>query len=256
MIGEEIAFDPNLGAFEKFYIRLFGVPICGLRIRLRRLLPKFTGTPEKILDAGCGRGIFTYQMAKRYPAAQVLGVDIDADQLAVNRTIAHAAQLDNITFEKVDVARLPFREGFDLVLSVDNLEHIENDNQALAGIAKALKPGGCLILHVPGAERRWFLFSFHTNFDVPGHFRPGYTLDEIRNKVQKTGLTINESHYTYGWIETVANNISYAITRAEAKNRILYALLFPLLNSLAWLGRNSRPKKGAGILIIATKKRT
>ena len=67
------------------------------------------------------------------------------------------------------------------------------------------------------------------------------------------GFEIREIRYTYGWLETVTNNISYWITRAEMKNKMLYALVFPLLNLLSYLGRNSRPTKGAGVLAVATR---
>jgi len=254
LIGRELALDPNRGVFENSYIRLLGVPISGLRIRLRRILPKLTGQPERVLDAGCGRGVFAYQLAKKFPSASVFGVDIDDRQLETNRLIAKKAGLKNVTFQHADVSKLPFKDEFDLVLSIDNLEHIRNDSLALKGLADALKEGGRLVLHVPGYERRWFFFRFQGNFDVPGHFRFGYRLDEIVQKIQGVGLIVKDGFYTYGWLETIANNISYIITRAEGKNKTIYALVFPFLNMIAWFGRNSRPEKGAGILVIAEKR--
>lgn len=236
------------------YIRLVGVPINGLRIRLRRILPKLTGRPESVLDAGCGRGVFSYQIAKKFPGAAVMGVDVDDKQLEVDRLIAENAGLKNVSFEHADVSQLPFKEDFDLVLSVDNLEHIQDEMQALKGLAESLRVGGRLVLHVPGYERRWFFFKFRKNFDVPGHFRPGYRLDEITDKVKGAGLHVKEAFHTYGWLETISNNVSYVVTGAEGKNRFLYGLIFPVLNVIAWFGRNSRPKKGAGILLIAEKR--
>lgn len=254
LIGSELAFDPNAGIFERIYVRLAGVPINGLRIRLRRILPKVTRRPVSVLDAGCGRGVFVYRIARRFPDASVMGVDVDDEQLEVDRLIAEKANLRNVTFERADVSQLQFKESFDLVLSVDNLEHIQDDMRALKGLAESLKVGGRLVLHVPAYERRWFFFRFRDNFDVPGHFRPGYRLDEITGKVKEVGLHIEEAFHTYGWLETISNNISYLITGAEGKNRILYAVIFPFLNVIAWFGRNSRPKKGAGILVIAEKR--
>ncbi|MBN1227916.1 MAG: class I SAM-dependent methyltransferase [Deltaproteobacteria bacterium] len=254
MIGSELALDPNASILEMIYIRLAGVPINGLRIRLRRILPKLTEGPGKVLDAGCGRGVFVYQVAKKFPDASVMGVDVDDEQLEVNRLIAERAGLRNVTFEHADVSQLPFKEDFDLVLSVDNLEHIQDDMSALKHLAESLKVGGRLVLHVPGYERRWFFFTFRNNFDVPGHFRPGYRLDELTDKVRGVDLHITEAFYTFGWLETISNNISYLITAAEGKNRLLYALVFPFLNMVGWFGKNSRPKKGAGILIIAEKR--
>jgi len=255
VIGTELSLSPNTGLAERIYIHLFGIPINGLRIRLRRILPFLTGNPSRILDAGCGRGVFTYELAKRFPEAKVVGIDLDQDQLRTNKDIAQRANISNIEFQHGDVAKISIKSEFDLVLSVDNLEHVEDDQGALRALASALQPGGRLILHVPGYERRWFLFSFRENFSVPGHRRPGYTLEAIIEMISATNLLIVEqASYTFGWLETFSNNISYLITKAEAKNRIIYALFFPLLNLLSWLGRNSHPPKGAGILVIATRK--
>ncbi|MDH3359695.1 MAG: methyltransferase domain-containing protein [Desulfobulbaceae bacterium] len=253
MIGDELALAENITFFERLYIKLFGVPINGLRIRLRRILPVLNGSPQKVLDAGCGRGVFSYQLARKFPESRVYGVDLDAEQLAVNRKIAEKAGLANLFFREMDVAKLEFKDEFDLVLSVDNLEHVEDDDAALRHLAGALKKGGRLVLHVPGFERRWFVFAFRENFAVPGHFRPGYRLEEICDKVRATGLTLSSAHYTYGFLENLSNNISYAITKAEAKNKFIYALIFPLLNIMSFMGHKSRPKKGAGLLLVASK---
>ena len=254
MNGSELAHTPGLNFAEKTYIKIFGAPINGLRIRIRRILPVIEGSPEKILDAGCGRAVFSYLLAKKFPQAMILSVDMDTGQLELNRKIAEAIKLKNLLFSRQDVASLPYKEEFDIVLSVDNIEHIGDDQKALQSLAKSLKKGGTLYLHVPAYERRWFFFKFMTNFDVPGHYRPGYTLEDISQKIKAVDLHIVQAYHTYGWLENVSNNISYFITKAEAKNKIIYALLFPFINFMAWLGRNSRPKKGAGVMIIAKKR--
>lgn len=253
MLGKELAYSPQLGELEKKYIRIFGAPICGLRIRLRRVFQVLDFDAASILDAGCGRGVFSYQLAKKYPDANVIGVDIDEQQLIQNTNISKRLNLRNLCFKKADVSDLPFEGEFDLVLSVDNLEHIEDDQAGLNSLFLSLKPGGTLVLHVPGYERRWLVWKFRENFDVPGHYRPGYIREELCEKIERTGFNIESSYYTFGWLETIANNLSYLITKAEAKNKIIYALIFPLLNGIAWLGRYAKPEKGAGILILAKR---
>ena len=49
----------------------------------------------------------------------------------------------------------------------------------MARLRTALRPGGRLIVHVPGHDRRWLLFRRRVNFDVPGHVRPGYRAEEL-----------------------------------------------------------------------------
>ncbi|MFV2082243.1 MAG: hypothetical protein ACC669_10310, partial [bacterium] len=71
---------------------------------------------------------------------------------------------------------------------------------------------------------------------------------------QKVGLEVKECGYTYGFLETLVNNISYMITGARKKNKGIYALAFPLLNLVGWLGSGARPGKlGAGIYILSSK---
>lgn len=252
--GLEFVFDPRLNALHRLYIRLFGIPISGLRIRLRRVLPAIEGDFREILDAGCGKGIFSFELAKRYPKARVTGVDTETDQVRINNAIAERTGLVNARFETQDILQLQWQDCFDLVVCVDNLEHIEEDRSALHRLYAALKPGGTLVCHVPAYERTWVLFGRSVNFDVPGHVRPGYKLEELREKVTAAGFVEASVRGTFGYLETVANNLSYLITGASQKNASLYALAFPFLNLLAWLGKGQKPGgQGAGVLVVARK---
>lgn len=253
MLGSDLKYSPDLSFFERLYITLFGAPISGLRIRLRRVLPHVVCKEGKILDAGCGRGGFSYEIAKQNSDVKIVAVDIDEERLDLNRVIAEKAGFSNIVFMKKNIENLDFHEEFELVVSVDNLEHLEDDVSGIKGLYRSLKKGGRLVLHVPGYERRWFFFKFQENFDVPGHFRPGYYKGEIKNKLESAGFHVDDVHYTFGYLETIANNISYFITGAEAKNKIIIALVFPVLNFIAWLGLYSKPKKGAGVLALCHK---
>lgn len=246
-------YDGALSKFERFYIMLFGVPINGLRNRARRILPLISKKYKNIMDAGCGQGVFAFEIARRLPESSITGIDIETEFLERNRQIAEKIGLKNCHFEFQDITKMEIEEKYDLVLSVDNLEHIEDDDNALRNFYSVLIPNGELILHVPGYYRRWIFFRWKVNFDVKGHYRPGYTKEEIVKKVENTDFKIIESYYTYGWLETVTNNISYLITKARMKNKFLYSFIFPLLLFISYLGRNSKPSKGAGVLIIAKK---
>ncbi len=249
--GSELSLDPELPWLERLYIRCLGVPINGLRIRLRRVLPATRGDYGRILDAGCGRGVFTLELAKQHSEAEVIGVDIDEAAIKRATQIARKAGISNCRFEVGDVTGLGFRDEFDLVLSVDNLEHIKDDVTAMAGLAKALRPGGNLVVHVPGYYRRWLMFGRRVNFEVPGHMRPGYTVDELESKLRQAGFEIIRAQHTYGILETFTNNISYLISGADQRNKPLYSVVFPLLLIVSYLGQFSRPSWGAGVLVTA-----
>ena len=90
----------------------------------------------------------------------------------------------------------------------------------MQALLRALRPGGTLVAHVPGYERRWFFFGRRVNFDVPGHVRPGYRAHELVGKFTKAGFDVKSNQYTYGALETITNNISYVITGADQRNKV------------------------------------
>jgi hypothetical protein len=120
-------------------------------------------------------------------------------------------------------------------------------------LLEALRPGGTLVVHVPGYERRWLLFGRRVNFDVPGHVRPGYRADELVTKLRDAGFTVESHRATYGMLETFTNNLSYLITGADQRRKGVYALVFPVLLVVSWFGQFSRPKWGAGVLAVARR---
>ncbi len=254
--GYELFFDPRLSALERWYCRLFGVPIIGLRIRLRTLARILPSGANQILDAGCGRGVISRYLAKHYPHAQVTAIDLDTKAQEVNHLIAKRNDISNCHFKVADLNTFGQPKTFDLVVSVDNLEHIKDDQAVIGRLFEALSPGGRLVVHVPHYYRRWPVFKWRVNFDVPGHFRPGYHLPQLTERLERAGFVIERCGYSYGFMENLANNISYWITGAREQNKILYALLFPLLNSLAWLGRSGHPRMGAGVWAIAQRPKT
>ncbi len=253
--GCELSLDENRSRFERLYARVLGAPANGLRIRLRRVLPATKGSYADILDAGCGQGVFSMELAKAHPEARVVGIDMDPVLVERANAIARRAGLANCRFEVGDVTQLDFDAAFDLVVSVDNLEHVEDDVTAMKVLVRALRPGGRAVVHVPGYERRWLVFGRRVNFDVPGHVRPGYRTNELVERLTGAGFDISSCQSTYGTIETFTNNISYLITGADRKRKGLYAVVFPFLLAVSWLGRSSRPQWGAGVLATAQRPR-
>jgi SAM-dependent methyltransferase len=251
--GCELSLDPGRSRPERLYARILGAPANGLRIRLRRVLPATQGNYRRILDAGSGSGVFAFELAKRHPRAEVLGVDLERELVERANEIARRAGLTNCRFEEGDVTRLDFAGEFDLVVSVDNLEHVGDDLSAMKTLWQALRPGGTLVAHVPGYERRWLLFGRRVNFDVPGHVRPGYRAPELAEKLREAGFEIDRQAYTFGATETFTNNISYLITGADQRNKLLYAVVFPTLLGLSYIGKFSSPRWGAGLLTVARR---
>ncbi len=256
MLGKEQIYNPGYSRVEKAYICLFGMPIIGLRIRARNifsLIPDATSF-KNILDAGSGPGVFSFELARRYPEARVLGIDILEESIAACRHISDQTGTANVDFQVEQITSLQKNNFFDLVLCVDILEHVEDDLAVLKALYDSVAPDGVLVLHVPALYRRYPIWKKSLNFDVETHVRIGYEKEDIQNKVKNSGFIIQSSGFTYGFWETLVNNISYMITRARMQNKILYALFFPILNLISWLGPRARPHDlGAGIFVVAKK---
>lgn len=108
---------------------------------------------EKILDVGCGRGMFLIELAKRLPQGKVYGVDLwlskDQSGNSMEQTLTNAkdARVDGrVELQTSDIRSLPYADGtFDAVVSslvIHNIEDEDGRNQALSEILRVLKPGG------------------------------------------------------------------------------------------------------------------
>lgn len=108
---------------------------------------------RRILDVGCGLGMYVRRFREFSP--EVYGVDIDAEKVAeAGRT------LPNIQVAPAE--QLPFPdETFDVVLSHEVLEHVDDDRQAVAEALRVLAPGGRLVIFAPN---RLYPFETHGCF--------------------------------------------------------------------------------------------
>lgn len=93
---------------------------------------------QDILDLGCGTGTLTAEMAAG--GARVLGVDSSAEMVEKAK-----GQYPQLPFAQQDATRLPYENAFDTVFSNAVFHWIDDQPALLAGICRALKPGGRLI---------------------------------------------------------------------------------------------------------------
>jgi trans-aconitate 2-methyltransferase len=106
----------------------------------RELLADLNLHPDDtVLDIGCGDGRITAAIAQRVPEGRVVGVDSSADMIA--HAQAHHSH-PNLAFRQVDARALPFESEFSVVFSNAALHWVRDPRPVLAGIARALKPGG------------------------------------------------------------------------------------------------------------------
>ena len=109
----------------------------------------------RVLDVGCGHGLFPLFLAARAPERQITGIDIDADKLVSARRAAAQAGLP-VTFAEAIDGRLP--DGpWDAITVVDVLYLLGHDValDLVRRAAAALAPGGVLVVKEVDVRPRW-----------------------------------------------------------------------------------------------------
>lgn len=99
----------------------------------------------RVLDCGCGPGAMTIGLAERVGTGQVVGIDINAGQIALATQAAQSRGQANVSFQTGTVYELPFPDqSFDAVFAHTVLQHLAEPARALAEIFRVLKAPGVL----------------------------------------------------------------------------------------------------------------
>jgi 2-polyprenyl-3-methyl-5-hydroxy-6-metoxy-1,4-benzoquinol methylase len=203
---------------------------------------KFT----KVLDAGCGSGLYAEQMAQKFPWITVIAVDVKKQDFQFG-------QLSNLLFREGDLLKLEDSNSYDFIYCVDVLEHIPNNVTVMENFYHALKDGGYLYLHMPYVigEKRIFPERFFEEFNRwadKDHIGKQYKLDEIKLVLQKLGFEIIGAEYTIGFL----GKLAWELDRITDRNLSIKVIMAPLSKSLALISTKITHRAG-NFLVIAKK---
>ena len=165
------------------------------RFRLvTNFLPHHT-TQQKLLDFGCGDGLFLNHLAERGYSFDMVGYDPYYPIDKINYTehgIKIFKSLNSISGNQ-----------FDILCAFEVIEHIKNDEEALLQIRNLLTSQGTLLLTVPSYH---FLYS-HCDAAV-GHYRR-YTKSSVIKLLEKTGFSVLHSTYFFSFLIPIAFIFKY-----------------------------------------------
>jgi trans-aconitate methyltransferase len=178
---------------------------------------------ERILDLGCGDGALTEKIVAR--GAAVLGVDSSADQVAAARARGLDARI-------ADGHDLVFRAEFDGVLSNAALHWMKRPDAVIAGVWRALRPGGRFVGEMGGegnvaAVRRALAAAMERRGLDPSAADPWYFPGpaEYRARLEAAGFVVRSIELIprptpipgdiADWLQTFAESFLFAVPEGE-----------------------------------------
>jgi SAM-dependent methyltransferase len=127
----------------------------------------------RILDAGCGSGRNMIDLARRGP---VTGVELSTPSVEKARERGCGEVIQG------SVLDMPFADGsFDFAVSLDVIEHLEDDLGALRELRRTVAPGGALLLTVPAYQWLW------SGHDEINHHQRRYTQRSLKAVAEQAG---------------------------------------------------------------------
>lgn len=169
--------------------------------RLRNLTKVVKDKSGKLIDFGCGGGTTTEALSYYYPKMSIYGSDIS------NNAINHAKKYGSgkIKYCQIKNNKIPYKSNsFDVCVSLDVLEHVDNLDAVLNEMYRLLKKQGKLFIVVPCEGQpftyTWFFRKLHIGENLTkenfGHIHPEYTHKYIINKLKEHNFKIEDIAYT------------------------------------------------------------
>ena len=259
-IGGIVKSSPFL---RKIFYKILGLMFLRewyVKRKIRELYGK--NPPEDILDAGCGFGQYSYFMAKKFPKTNILSVDVKIDYLDDCKYFFNKCGIKNTAFEFADLTKINFEDKYDFVLSVDVMEHIEDDIGVFRRFHKSLKHGGRVLINTPSNIGGSDAESEEDDSFIGEHVRIGYSKEDICAKLEAGGFQIESFEYTYGkWGSRYWRlGIKYPMLMLNKSQLFFIILPFYYLITIwwtllfMWLDVNEKNKpEGTGVLVVGRK---
>jgi len=226
--------------------------------RLSKEMPK----ESSVLDAGAGFGQYVWRMSRINRRWKINGADIMSDQVAdCNLFFTRCGMAERVVFRTEDLTKLKDSDSYNLVLSVDVMEHIEEDRLVFSNFYKALRNNGVLLISTPSDKGGSDVHDDSEESFIDEHVRDGYSIEDITAKLKEAGFSKVSVQYTYGWPGSISWKISmkYPIKMLNTSYFFFiilpfyYLVFFPFALILNYLDLRLTHKTGTGLLVTALK---
>lgn len=221
---------------------------------------KNTTKQVEILDAGSGFGQYSYYLSKK-KNRQITGIDVKEEQVADCNSFFKKAGKTNAKFFTDDLTKYSEPNHFDLIISVDVMEHIEDDVQVFKNFFISLKKQGMLLISTPSDQGGSDVHNHINESFIDEHVRDGYNIDEIQEKLKSEGFNKIKAKYNYGCPGKISWKLSmkYPIKILNVSKIFFiilpfyYLVIFPFCLILNYFDLIINHKSGTGLLVKAWK---
>jgi cyclopropane fatty-acyl-phospholipid synthase-like methyltransferase len=165
-----------------------------LRQRFLDEIGQYLPERGRVLDLGCGFGLFSLYYASVYPDLEIEGLDLNPRRIAVARAAAEKLGLGNVRYEVGNVMDFRGATRFDTVYMLDIVHHIlpEAVRPLLEQVAKALPTGRPLLIKdvdTQPAYKRWFTHALDKIMDPRTPVRY-WGAEELQQLLERVGFRV------------------------------------------------------------------
>ena len=233
-----------------------------IKREIKKIYSKNRKAEANMLDAGSGFGQYSFFVSSYLRKAQVLGVDVKEEQIEdCNQFFGKINRADRVKFQYADLTKFTDPDKYDLVLSVDVMEHILEDELVFKNLCDSMKQGGVLLISTPSDQGGSDVHDEDDHSFIDEHVRDGYNIDDIEQKLLRAGFSKVEKRYSYGTPGSIAWRLSmkWPIMMLNFSKLMFivlipyYIVTFPWAFVLDWIDTITDHKTGTGLIVKATK---
>ncbi len=240
---------------RRWVLRLWGVPSIHTRQKWLAVWPHLAGlgtTGVRLLDAGCGDGSWSLELAARRPRWEVVGIDRDPVAIASAEAGLQRLGLPNVVFRRSDFLASEPELPFDVILSVASAHYLMAEGRGeelFRQFGAGLRPGGLLVMLAPRHRGEVPCLPL---LPPPFRLRDVVSGDGLRGLCRTAGFEACAVIPVVGPLGTWAKQLAMAVGRS----RLLAGLTYPLLLLLSALDRltpRSAARRSAGWVLVARR---
>ena len=246
---------------RRWMLRLWGAADIHTRQKWTALWPHLARLPHdgvRLLDAGCGDGRWSLELAERRPGWRITGIDITAADIDAAERARAALGTPNASFARADFMEYSPAERFDVVLAVASTHYLVEmglGGELFRRMTDWLAPGGRLLMFGP---RRRDEVPRLAQLPPPFRMRDEFSRRTIDALCRESGLDVELLVPSIGPLGTYAKQVSLRAGSSRAMSLVTYPLQVCLTSfdrvehagsdgpSSAWVLVARRPAAGEG----------